>query len=207
MSLSDRIPLFPLDVVLLPTMTLPLHIFETRYKIMVARCLDENSEFGLVRASDQSIARIGCTAKIVRKVKDYPDGKMDILTEGHTVFRLGNVLDEKEYYEAAVEYLADEPCRVDDQQEGQLRDAFGKCHVLLFGRPWTQDESTDTATLAYWMGARLPMELEPKQELLEMRKETERRDFLFTWVGRLLSRLAARERARERAGGNGHGLN
>jgi Lon protease-like protein len=94
-----RIPLFPLDVVLLPEMPLPLHIFEPRYKTMIRRCLAEKIEFGMILAANQGIAAVGCTAEIVRKLRDYSDGRMDILTEGRAIFRLEELLDEKEYYE------------------------------------------------------------------------------------------------------------
>jgi Lon protease-like protein len=101
----SRIPLFPLDVVLLPGMPLPLHIFEPRYKLMVGRCLNEKIEFGMILATSQGIASVGCTAEIVRKLRDYSDGRMDIIAEGRSIFRLDELLDEKEYYEGRVAYI------------------------------------------------------------------------------------------------------
>jgi ATP-dependent Lon protease len=105
MARPIRIPLFPLDTVLLPGMQMPLHIFEPRYKLMIARCLNEQLEFGIILAASKAIATLGCTAEIVQKLKEYPDGRMDILTEGRSVFRLNELIDEKEYYEGAVEYV------------------------------------------------------------------------------------------------------
>lgn len=102
MTTPNRIPLFPLDVVLFPTMQLPLHVFEPRYKVMIRRCLEEPINFGIVLATKDSVASVGCTARIVRKVKDYPDGRMDILTEGVSVFRLTRILDENVYHEGLV---------------------------------------------------------------------------------------------------------
>ena len=61
-----KIPLFPLDVVLFPGAPLPLHIFEERYKEMIALCLQEHSSFGVVRAQSDGLAIIGCTARITR---------------------------------------------------------------------------------------------------------------------------------------------
>ena len=120
MARPTRIPLFPLDVVLLPAMPLPLHIFEPRYKTMIARCLDEKLEFGMILAANQAVATVGCTAEIVKKIRDYPDGRMDILTEGRPCSTSTELLDEKEYYEGLVEYLADEPATLDGQAESQL---------------------------------------------------------------------------------------
>src|ERR1700722_1770912 len=103
------IPLFPLDVVLLPSMPLPLHIFEPRYKEMIAHCLEGGLEFGMVLAANNSVTPVGCTAKILRKIREYPDGRLDILTEGRSPFQLVETLSEKAYYQGVVEYLTDIP--------------------------------------------------------------------------------------------------
>jgi ATP-dependent Lon protease len=207
MEKPSRIPLFPLELVLLPAMMLPLHIFEPRYKRMVRHCLDEEFEFGILLASGKSVAAVGCTAKITRKVKDYPDGRMDILTEGRDVFRLREVLDEQEYYEGRVQYLADEPSNIDPAQEGRVVELFRQCYALLFGQVWVDEEPKASDTLAYRMAARLPIELKQRQALLEIRQENQRRRSLLGWLAELLPRLAEQEKARERARGNGHGPN
>jgi Lon protease-like protein len=61
----ERIPLFPLGLVLLPGMVLPLHIFEERYKQMISECLATNRSFGIVWFDGQAIRTMGCTARIV----------------------------------------------------------------------------------------------------------------------------------------------
>ena len=76
------IPLFPLDVVLFPGTPLPLHIFEPRYKEMIAECRAQDRPFGVVRALEQGLADVGCTAEIVTVVKEYPDGRLDLVVEG-----------------------------------------------------------------------------------------------------------------------------
>jgi Lon protease-like protein len=207
MQRPSLIPLFPLDVVLLPAMSLPLHIFEPRYKTMIGRCLSEKIEFGMVLALDQAMATIGCTAEITQKVKDYPDGRMDILTEGRSVFRLMELVDQKEYYEGNVEYLADEPCILDPRQQSRVTELFDQCHALMFGQPWGEAGSTDANLLAYGMAAHLPMERQQRQALLEMRRESERREFLVGWLEKFMPKLAERDQTRKRALGNGNALN
>jgi len=207
MTRPSRIPLFPLDVVLLPGAQLPLHIFEPRYKTMIARCLDERLEFGLIFASNGAVATAGCTAEITQKLKEYPDGRIDILTEGRAVFHLKELLDEKEYYEGDVEYPEDGPLHADPEQGAQLIEIFGKCHLLLFGQTWKDASPGDAAILSYRMAALLPMELEKRQSLLEMRSESDRRETVLRWMEAFLPKLAERQRARKRAGGNGHALN
>lgn len=207
MQRPNRIPLFPLDVVLMPGSELPLHIFEPRYKVMIARCLNEQLEFGMILAANQSVAGVGCTAEIVKKLRDYPDGRMDILTKGRAVFHLRDLLDEKDYYEGAVEYVADTVPARDLEQEFQLVQVFEKCHALLFSRPWMDSGEHEPETLAYRMASLLPMELEKRQALLEMRSQHDRREFVLRWMQKFLPLLAAQQRARGRAGGNGYTLN
>lgn len=199
-----RIPLFPLDVVLLPDMPLPLHIFEPRYKTMIGHCLAEKLEFGMVLATHQGLAAIGCTAQIVRKVRDYSDGRMDILTEGRAVFRLEELLEEKEYYEGRVEYLRDSAYLRDAEKESKLLDGFSECHLLLAGRPWPGAEESEFPVLAYHLAAQLPVELEIRQILLETRAESDRRDILLRWIGDFLPKLRERQRVQKSATGNGH---
>ena len=205
MARPNRIPLFPLDVVLLPGAELPLHIFEPRYKLMIGRCLEEKLEFGMILASNQSIAAVGCTAEIVRKIRDYPDGRMDILTIGRAVFHLAELFDQKEYYEGVVEYVSDDPYVRNAEQQKQLTQLFDQFRALLSEKPWTDDPEAPEETLSYRMAALLPVELETRQALLESRSEANRRQTLLRWLERVIPKLIAQQRARERAGGNGHG--
>jgi len=77
--MNPLLPLFPLDLVLLPGVPLPLHIFEPRYKEMIKECMDQKQAFGIVRAKEEGFANIGCTAEVMNVLKTYPDGRMNIL--------------------------------------------------------------------------------------------------------------------------------
>lgn len=202
----SRIPLFPLDIVLFPGMPLPLHIFEPRYKTMIRRCLSEKLEFGLVYAETRAIATVGCTAEVMGVVRKYPDGRMDILTEGRAAFRIVELATEKECYEAVVDYLPEDVTPQDAAQEAELTERFQQCHLLRFGRQWTRVDSRDGTTLSYQMALRLPLDLKQKQALLEMRSECDRRDFISRYSNELLPKLAERQIMKQRAGGNGHGV-
>jgi Lon protease-like protein len=179
-------------------MQLPLHIFEPRYKTMVARCLNEKLEFGMILAANKTVATAGCAADIVKTLRDYPDGRTDIVVEGRAIFRLTELLDEKEYYEGLVEYVTDEPAMLDLTKESQLIRTFGQCHEILFGQPRLTKDDDDPGTLAYRMAALLPLELEKRQALLETRSESRRRETLAGWIETLLPKLAEAHRARER---------
>jgi ATP-dependent protease La (LON) substrate-binding domain len=69
------LPLFPLQVVLLPGAELPLHIFEDRYKEMIGEAIRDRMEFGVILASEKGIVNTGCTAMIDKVLHEYPDGK------------------------------------------------------------------------------------------------------------------------------------
>ena len=97
------LPLFPLQVVLLPEAELPLHIFEDRYKEMIAEVLRDKIEFGVVLASDKGIVNTGCTAVIERVLREYPDGRLDILTVGRRRFEIERINDERAFLRGEVE--------------------------------------------------------------------------------------------------------
>jgi Lon protease-like protein len=202
-----RIPLFPLEVVLFPGMPLPLHIFEQRYRIMVARCANENLEIGIILTAETGIVKVGCTAEIVEKLKEYPDGRTDILCEGRALFRVVQILNEREYQEAVAEYLVEDVLPQDPEKESHLIERFQVCHALVFGQPWIASSRDEEISLAFQMAARLPLELEDKQTLLEIPEESARQAFLLQKINELLPQLAQRQRLRQVAGGNGHGLN
>ena len=104
----DNIPLFPLGLVLLPGMILPLHIFEERYKLMIKECIDKNKNFGIIFYSGEKFNLSGCTAKIMELSNIYDDGRMDILVEGEKRFKTKFSYNDKPYLEADIEYFDDE---------------------------------------------------------------------------------------------------
>jgi Lon protease-like protein len=109
MNAEIKIPLFPLGVVLLPGTLLPLHIFEARYKEMIGECLAENREFGIVYFSGDEINRIGCSAQIVKLLKTYDNGEMDIITVGTNRFFIKELDETQEYFQAKIVLFDDDP--------------------------------------------------------------------------------------------------
>lgn len=92
--MTHWIPLFPLNTVLFPGQTLPLHIFEPRYRRMVEDCREKNEDFGVVLIREGSEVgstaqpfEVGMTAHIQR-VRHYPDGRMDLVCVGQNRFRI-----------------------------------------------------------------------------------------------------------------------
>jgi len=200
--LTALIPLFPLDVVLFPGTPLPLHIFEPRYKEMIAECLAQNRTFGVVRAIEQGLAEVGCTAEIVTVVKEYPDGRLDLVTEGRKRFELLAVNEERSFLRAEVLMIDDElgtPPQEDTARAIQL-------HSELLALAGAQQDlaAVDPSLLSFYLAGSLPLDLDFKQKLLSLRAESERLTLLINYLETLIPNLHRAARAREKAGGNGH---
>lgn len=103
------LPLFPLEVVLMPGGHLPLHIFEERYKEMIGEALREKTEFGVVLVTGKGLTEVGCSATIEGVLKEYPDGRLDIVTLGRRRFEILLVNEEREFLQGAVEFFDDDP--------------------------------------------------------------------------------------------------
>jgi Lon protease-like protein len=102
------LPLFPLQVVLLPGAELPLHIFEDRYKEMMGEVIRERMEFGVILANEKGIVNTGCTAMIDKVLREYPDGRLDILARGRRRFEIMRLNDERSFLRGSVEFFDDE---------------------------------------------------------------------------------------------------
>ena len=102
------LPLFPLQVVLLPGAELPLHIFEDRYKEMIGEVIRDRMEFGVILANEKGIVNTGCTALIDKVLREYPDGRMDILAHGRRRFEVMMLNDERSFLRGSVEFFDDE---------------------------------------------------------------------------------------------------
>jgi len=203
----ERIPLFPLNVVLLPGVELPLHIFEPRYRQMVKDCLKEKSEFGMLLALDKGVARVGCTAEIVQVTKRYDDGRMDILTAGRAPFRVVELFTEDPLLEGHVDYLEDREAPGNPRIQRELVELFEACHTLIFDDYPKNLDGAASEALSYLVAAALPMDLLWKQQVLELRSEADRQERLVAYLREWAPHLQKKEAMRQRAGGNGHGLN
>ena len=203
----DRLPLFPLNVVLFPGEQLPLHIFEPRYRRMVRECLDAKSPFGMLLAVDDGVTRVGCTAEIREVLKRYPDGRMDIITVGRDPFRIVELITEDPLLEGCVDYLEDRDAPLEPRSLRQLIEIYEACHTLLFESLPPNVEEVPCEGLSYAIASTLPIDLLWKQQILELRTEAERQDRLLRYLREWAPHLLKEKAMRQSAGGNGHGLN
>lgn len=203
---TERLPLFPVEIVLFPGMPLPLHIFEPRYKVMIRRCRQDQQEFGVLLAAEKGVAEVGCTAEIVKVVKEYEDGRMDILTLGQSRFRLRETFQEQPYWEGRVDFLPDQDDLPGDAAAAaRLRESYEQVFRLLHGRAPEPLAEARAGGLSYRLAAELPLPLEYKQQLLELVSEAERQQNLAEQLEAWLPQLEQLDRTRKQARGNGRG--
>lgn len=202
---SALLPLFPLDVVLLPGAVLPLHIFEPRYKEMIGECLEQHRPFGIVRAKEGGVAEVGCTAEILTVTKKYDDGRMDIVTQGQERFEVVHVNQERSFLQAEVFYLHDEPGESSREELEKATSLHGEI-MKLAGAEAENVAEIDKRQLSFHLAASLPLDLDLKQALLGMKSEPERLRAVISFFEELLPNMRRTMLARRKAGGNGHAI-
>ncbi len=181
------VPLFPLDAVLLPGVPLPLHVFEPRYKEMIAECLEEKKPFGVVRASKEGVADIGCTAEIVAVTKRYDDGRMDILTRGGERFEVLEVNQERSFLQAEIMMVQDEPGTSEPAVVAQARQLHAEIAKLAGAD--ARDDSVDLDHLSFALAGSLPLDPDFKQKLLVTLSEAKRLEAVIAYLQAVLPGL------------------
>jgi Lon protease-like protein len=199
-------PLFPLGIVALPTESVPLHIFEDRYRRMIEHCLaaepgSPGRELGIVWLSEQALAPVGCACEIEQLVERLDDGCLNIVVRGTRPFRLLERQDDLPYPAGVVEFL-EEADETPDTSAAESARALYRELVMQ-----ATDRELETAELeqldAYRMAATVEFGVEAKQELLELRSENARLRLLALLIRAAIERLESIERAQIRALSNG----
>jgi Lon protease-like protein len=199
--LSD-LPLFPLGIVLLPDERLPLHIFEPRYRDLVARCEQADEPFAIVLQDETGVRDTACTARITHVLERMPDGRSNILVQGEQPVRLLELLDVRSYRTAVADPLRDTRREADlDAQHAALA-AYGAL-----------GESADDLDLpeaplvgphlSYRLAGRVGFGPEVKQLLLEERDEGARVDEVTRLLAEVRRGLVLAAEAQSRARRNG----
>ncbi|MFE9749098.1 LON peptidase substrate-binding domain-containing protein [Saccharothrix saharensis] len=183
--MTTTLPLFPLGTVLLPGASLPLHVFEPRYRQLtvdlVTGAVPEKT-FGVVSIKQgwevgaenvEALSDVGCTA-VLQEARRLPDGRFDLTTKGGRRFRLLEVDEESApYLVATVQWLPDTAAPPEVEAVLPLlaesaRAAHGRYRQAAYqsvGRPPGPD--TGVAELAYALAGDCLLTLEDRQRLLE----------------------------------------
>jgi Lon protease-like protein len=204
------LPLFPLpNLVLFPQVAVPLHIFEERYKLMINKCIDAESVFGLVllrsgaeEEHESTIHRVGVTARVV-EVDRLADGRMNILCAGESRFRVRRFTGNDPYWTASVELFEDE-----DKPSEQLDQAY-EAVALLYKqsmelmaqiRSAEQGELTlpdSPVGLSYIVSYVLDIDADKKQLLLETTSTVDRLQSLVTYLDENIKQLRLQKARKE----------
>jgi Lon protease-like protein len=192
--MSSLLPIFPLELVLLPGVPLPLHIFEPRYKEMIAECLELKQPFGVVRASSEGVADIGCTAQILQVTKKYDDGRMDILTRGVDRFEVLQVNEDRSFLQAEINFIQDEPSHPARQMVEQAVRLHAEI-AKLAGTGVTGPEE-GASNLSFLLAGSLPLDLDFKQKLLVTVSEAKRLEAVVGYLEAVLPGLRRAAKAR-----------
>lgn len=198
-----ELPLFPLpDVVLFPQQLLPLHIFESRYRMLLQSVLETDKRFGIVRINPETgeMAEIGCCAEVLQH-QTTEDGRSYIVSLGQQRFRVLNITREAPFRSAMVSWMEDDSV-VDshelDDLSGRvgtaLKDVFSLTAKLQNREVEVPDDIPDLPReLSFWIGAHLDNRAAAEQQaLLELTDTRQRLERQFEMLDHTRRQLAAR---------------
>lgn len=202
--MTNFIPIFPLEIVVYPGEKLNLHIFEDRYKQMIAECYKEKKMFGIPSVFKNKISETGTLMQVTEIAKQYEDGRMDIKTEGVSLFRILEVIESipaKLYRGAIVKHLMNDDNGVSKQVQ-KIIDGVRELHRLLhikkeFSKPDGELKSYDIAHHA-------ALSLEEEYELLCLLREDQRIEYLRRHLKKIIPIVAGIETLKKKIQLNGH---
>ncbi len=205
-EITQEFPLFPLGIVALPSESIPLHVFEDRYRRMIEHCLSAEPgsperEFGIVWLSEEELKEVGCACDVERVLERMDDGRLNILARGTRPFRLLERQDDLPYPAGVVEFLSEEEEQADRQAAETAHELYRELVEQATDKQLGEQELS--AMSAYEMAATVEFSVEAKQELLELRSENARLGLLAELLSAATKRLELIGRAQARARSNG----
>lgn len=200
--MAHFLPLFPLKLVAFPGEHLNLHIFEDRYKQLINECIDGGTRFGIPAYLDETI-EYGTEMSVEKVIKEYPDGRTDIVTLAHRVFKVLNFHNPaagKLYAGGEVTFLNS---IVDTDSEAQHR------MIVLVKELFDVLDLSDSIQISdditvFELGHKIGLSSQRKYQLLQLEREQERQRFVIDHLERTIPVIREMEQARERIRMNGH---
>jgi ATP-dependent Lon protease len=212
--MPSRIPLFPLKIVLFPGALLPLHIFEPRYRELLADVTLGDHRFGLLPPGERgglpARGTVGCVA-LVRAVQPLGDGRSNIVVSGERRFALLEPAPAgSAYAQGLVEWVEDTadvqvPTAEEISRLRALAERYAHALQALNDQPLTLELAAGYPELSFEAAALLEWEFEARQRFLEIRSATERVARLLHALPGLVESAERRAARRARARHNGHG--
>ena len=205
----NPIPLFPLPIVVFPGQIVPLHIFESRYKQMLAdvRAADERGEtlpIGMILGEDREVqGKVGCAMLLAKVLDEFDDGRLNIIVRGGPRFRITRIDEHKPYLEAWVEYIDDAEEPADPVLLAKAVAALEKLVGQLEEVTGAQAE-VGSLQNAFQIAQATGLDLGIKQQLLEMTTENGRLHALCEYFEQVIPLLEAERKLHRLASSNGH---
>jgi len=193
--------LFPLGIVLLPTEQIPLHIFEERYQELIAECMADEREFGLIFADEDGLRELGTRAAVTEVLERFGDGRLNIVVEGRERFRLLELTGGRSFQTAVVEPVEDVPDPADPADEERALELFGRLVELTGAEVDPPEPGADQ--LSFALAGRFEFAAELKQRLLGLTSERERVHMLAEVLEGAAQAVEREREIAERAAGNG----
>ena len=197
----DEIGLFPLGIVLLPSEHVPLHIFEPRYRELIAECREQQGEFGLIYADDEGVREVGTRARVVDVLEEFEDGRINVVVEGGARFRVERLTRGRSFLTAVVAPAPDGFGRVDPDTAARAAGSFRALAAVAGVEPDEVDETA--AQLAFELAAQVELPADAKQQLLELDEEQQRLEFVVGLLDSVRETLLAARVLGEHAKTNG----
>lgn len=197
----EKIGLFPLNVVVFPESSVPLHIFEPRYKQLVGLAIDEQQDFGINLVDSSRLYQTGCTVEVSEVTRRYDDGRLDVIVTGKQRYTLRSLREGEElYYVGIVEYFMDESDEVIDTQLRQVCIKQYNEIIELVYPGAAEDYVLDIAYggfASFFIAQKAGLDVLRKQELLEFRSENRRLEMLTDYMEKLLPDLRDKRRIQD----------
>lgn len=202
---TTTIPLFPLPLVVFPSEPLPLHIFEDRFKAMIAYCTESDPPrmFGISLSEKGNLRPIGCAVRIQRIVRQYDDGSMDLITVGVYRYEMVELIGGLPYPRAAVRFFDDTPSEVPRDLKTEAITLHTRLIELVKGKPPLMNFPA-TAKISFLFAHEAGLDIRERQVMLEMRTETERLAFLTDYYRRTIPDIAEKTEVQDRIRANGY---
>lgn len=204
METTEKIPLFPLGLVMLPEMHLPLHIFEERYKHLINDCIQHNQDFGIVYYNGSTLLKHGSSVRVEQVIRTYEDGRMDLLGQGKKRFYITKIYEDNLYMEADVRYYDDELDLYDGAVQELATEALDclKKIASLSGKAFDPKdfEALDLKKLSFLLSASDILSTEEKQENLESVSLQFRFEKVITAAARHIERITTTQKIQKLLG-------
>lgn len=194
------LPLFPLNLVVFPTEQLNLHIFEPRYKQLIADLLEQGTSFGIPVFANGSVGEYGTEMELLSIEKTYPNGELDIKTRGLGVFKIHHFFakaPDKMYPAGKVQPIENN----DTQHEPTLLAIIQQIRLLYQSLGITKEFSHfHSFSIAHYVG----LGIEQEYELLQLTTEVERQDYLLAHLQKTVPVVMETQRLKDLIHRNGH---